>query len=239
MKYSIFHTSHCGSTLLTKLLSSKIESYSEPYWTHRPIRINSFILDSNAFHKEETLVKYPSGVCPMVSQVSGKKIFLYRNLKEHLFKFRAVGDYQFSYYFNFFLQQKHPATVDMPLDSKLQKHVFLWVNRVLWIQKEKEILWVKSRDFFAHKEKELKKITTFFEIPAVTNLTASFVDVKKLGYNGNDIPIHQVVADTKNVSTVRANHGIIPEELINEDEEILQVVEILSNSSIPIDKSLY
>ena len=160
MKCSIFHTSHCGSTLLVKLLSPKIESYSEPNWTHEPIQNNSFMLHSDTLHKERTLVKYPSGVCPMVSQVSGKKVFLYRNLKEHLFKFRSVGDYQFSYYLDFFLKQRHPAIADMPIDSKLQKHLFLWANRVLWVQEEKEVLWIKSRDFFAHKEEELKKITT-------------------------------------------------------------------------------
>ena len=239
MKYSIFHTSHCGSTLLVKLLSSQIESYSEPDWTHQPVRTNNFTLGSDSFHKEGTLVKYPSGICPMASQVSGKKMFLHRNLKEHLFKFKSVGDYQFSYYLDFFLKQRHPALADMSIDSEIQKHVFLWANRVLWVQEEEEVLWIKSRDFFAHKEKELKKITTFFEIPEITDLTASFVDVKRLGYNHNNIPIHQVVADAKNISAVRANHGFIPKELINEDEEILQIVEKFSNSNIPIDGSLY
>jgi AAA15 family ATPase/GTPase len=37
MKYSIFHTSRCGSTLLACLLSKSIPTLAEPSWSRQPI----------------------------------------------------------------------------------------------------------------------------------------------------------------------------------------------------------
>ena len=76
MKYSIFHTSHCGSTLLASLLSQVVTTYTEPEWTHSAVKDCLTKLPTH-LHADETLVKYPSIFCPHILKVPGKKVFLF------------------------------------------------------------------------------------------------------------------------------------------------------------------
>ena len=98
MKYSIFHTSNCGSTLLATLLRNSIETYSEPTWIDKIYlqKTDEFLGEYNyekwddivkrkkLFHKDNTLVKYPSYASFLSNMVSGKKIFLYRVTAENV-----------------------------------------------------------------------------------------------------------------------------------------------------------
>ena len=80
MKYSIFHTSQCGSTLLATLLRGNKRTYSEPPWACKATMENIFSAE------DDTLVKYPSLATFACRLLPGKKIFIYRDLKDHLEK---------------------------------------------------------------------------------------------------------------------------------------------------------
>ena len=80
MKYSIFHTSQCGSTLLATLLKEKKITYSEPPWSCRIDMLN--ILSA----EDETIVKYPSFASLVCRILPGKKVFIFRGLNDHLEK---------------------------------------------------------------------------------------------------------------------------------------------------------
>jgi len=88
MNGSILHTSHSGSTLLAYLLSPLAEVYSEPIWTHQMIQEKRSLQQIDSM--EGVIVKYPSGLCHLAPNIKGSKVFLYRNLGEHLLKLRAV-----------------------------------------------------------------------------------------------------------------------------------------------------
>ena len=83
----IFHTSHCGSTLMTALLSTVVnDTYSEPGMTHEFIKNKQYDLAFDYKLGQKTVVKLPSGLCHLAPQSKERGIFLYRNLKEHLIK---------------------------------------------------------------------------------------------------------------------------------------------------------
>ena len=95
-QYSIFHTSHCGSTLLASMLSKSIPTITEPSWSHRihkqPGKTNTInFLSSNLV--DNTLVKYSSMYCYVAPLVDGKKIYLYRTLQSHLEKMLSNSSY--------------------------------------------------------------------------------------------------------------------------------------------------
>jgi len=89
----IFHTSHSGSTLLAYLLKNFCDVYTEPKWTHEMIDNHSSTeyLQENLDQYKTGIIKFPSEFCYMAPQLNGKKIFLYRDLKNHLFKFINHG----------------------------------------------------------------------------------------------------------------------------------------------------
>lgn len=95
MKYSIFHTSHCGSTLLACMLSSSVDTITEPKWSHEIRFTNNMakkiqLIKEN--HKDNLLVKYSSLCTEVAPKVDGKKVFLFRNILDHLNKLQ--GDIQ-------------------------------------------------------------------------------------------------------------------------------------------------
>jgi hypothetical protein len=83
----IYHTSHCGSTLLAALLSIvNQETYSEPNIFHSAIKNGVYELNLECFIDNSTIIKIPSGMCHSAIQYDVKKVFLYRSLEEHLVK---------------------------------------------------------------------------------------------------------------------------------------------------------
>ena len=83
MKYSIFHTSFCGSTLLACLLSKSIPTLAEPSWACH---------DFNNNHLDEHLVKYPSRAYQLIPNIDSKIVFLYKNFEDHLNKLESVRE---------------------------------------------------------------------------------------------------------------------------------------------------
>lgn len=96
MKYSILHTSHCGSTLLACLLSKSVPTLTEPKWSHQILDqvsiLNKIKLLEN--HKDGYLVKYPSMTYDVYPFLEGKKVFLYREVFDHM---KKLGDDSYEY----------------------------------------------------------------------------------------------------------------------------------------------
>ena len=96
MNYSIFHTSHCGSTLLAALLSQSLPTITEPRWSHQ-IKNHKSKEDIKK-HIESNLIdgqltKYSSAYTHVAPLVSGKKVFVYRKLNHHLQKMVSNPEY--------------------------------------------------------------------------------------------------------------------------------------------------
>lgn len=164
--YSIFHTSHCGSTLLACLLSKSVPTLTEPSWSH-DIRFVDSLEDKvklvEANHKQNILVKYPSLVCDIAPHITGKKVFLYKNFEDHLCKMRAV----------------HQG-----LD---EEHAMFWCFRFANLIKAKDVLFIECNYFLNNQQQVAKEVCNWFGIDYVP-VEIDF-HVKDAGYNHRDEPI--------------------------------------------------
>jgi len=161
--YSIFHTSHCGSTLLACLLSKSVPTLTEPSWSHNIKFVDSIedkvkLVEAN--HKENTLVKYSSLVCDVAPYIAGKKVFLYREYQDHINKLQPV--------------------------DKEQEGLF-WCFRFANLIKAKDVLFVGSNYFLENQQKVAKEVCDWFDIEYVP-IKINF-HVKQAGYNNRDEPI--------------------------------------------------
>ena len=183
MKYSIFHTSHCGSTLLAKLLSESIETYSEPPW--------SMFTDMKLIFagQDNTLVKYPSRTSLACRLIPGKKIFLYRDLQDHLEKITSkpqVLDIHLSVHYPFF---KHIRNLfpDLKVNNDIEKLAFVWAQIYLDVYFSQNVLFLKANDFFLKPEESVQKVVDFFEIKLIKNFEYTKFYVKEDYLNKEEV----------------------------------------------------
>jgi hypothetical protein len=156
MKYSIFHTSRCGSTLLACLLSKSIQTLAEPSWSCQPTEN----IDFEKNHKEECLVKYPSMAYQLIPNIDSKIVFLYRNLDDHLKKLESVRE------------------------INRQEEAFLWSSRFFFATQAEDIIFIESNYFLNNQKETCQLICDYFGIeykPVEINF-----HVKDAGFNGKD-----------------------------------------------------
>lgn len=218
----IFHTSHCGSTLLSSMLSSVAKVYSEPSWTHEFFRSHSVDFHKNLEqYSDDSIIKYPSGLCNFAPETEGKKVFLYRNLRNHLFhillKYR---DYPISYYYEYFLKYTHPKLKNLEMKSDGHKHVWLWANRFLWMLESKDVLFINTNNFLKNKQDTLGLVCNFFNLQIPTNFEFENYNVKSLKLNHNDLELCKVTPNYSHRSVIYPSYGIIPDEICFYDEEV-------------------
>ena len=162
MKYSIFHTSHCGSTLLACMLSNSIDTVTEPTWSHNIRQLpdmNDKMKVVNENHKDNLLVKYSSLVTDIAPNLEGKKVFLYRNILDHLSYLKADKN-----------------------EGKFW--LFRWHN----LLESKDVLYLPFDIFMYDKEKACQDICNHFGIEYKPTKKIDF-HVKEKGYNHNNNPI--------------------------------------------------
>ena len=160
MKYSIFHTSFCGSTLLACLLSKSIPTLAEPSWSGQPIDKINF--DNN--HLDGHLVKYPSRAYQLIPNLNSKIVFLYRNFEDHLNKLKSVRE------------------------INRQEEAFLWALRFSYATQAKDIIFIESNYFLNNQKETCQLICDYFGIeykPIEINF-----HVKDAGYLGKDTVIN-------------------------------------------------
>ncbi len=175
MKYSIFHTSQCGSTLLATLLKEKRRTYSEPSWACAGDMSNIFSAE------DETIVKYPSFASLACRIMPGKKIFIFRGLKDHLEKITskpsAMEKHLLRHYpFNKHVRNLFPKVV---ADNDLKKLAFVWAHMYLDAFYSQNVLFIDANKFFLEPIITLKLITNFFGFDLVEDLEPLNFYVKK------------------------------------------------------------
>ena len=161
MKYSIFHTSRAGSTLLACYLSRSLPTLTEPKWSHDIIEKDTIedklkLVKDN--HKDGMLVKYSSLCCDIAPHIEGKKVFIFRNILDHLIK--VEGD-------------------------KEEGHLYL--KRLGNILECTNTMWIPYNNFIEQKQKTVERVCNFFEIE-YKPVEIGF-HVKNQGFNHRDEPI--------------------------------------------------
>ena len=231
--YQIYHTSHCGSTLLTSMLSSAIPSYSEPSWCHQLIRGEDISFCQQIEKYENSLIKLSSGLCHFAHEMEDKKIFLYRNLKNHLFKLLTVDKNKNNYlntYYEYFLKNIHPNLEGIEFDTDEKKHVFLWANRVFWLLDSPNVFGVESNKFFLNRKEILNEICNFLELERIKNFSYENYDVKSIGMNDINIELGKVQPNMENKRITYPSYGVIEDAVCLCDDKIMEVVDWAKNN---------
>ena len=198
--YSIFHTSHCGSSLLVALLSKSIEAYSEPSWTHEIYKQKNQLdyVKNNA--KENCLIKYPSMYCNLMPLIDGKKIFLYRKLSSHLHKTQDVvgSDVAFSIMKQHFHQFTNNYNVSDDI-SATEKQTIMWASRMWHAIDSSNVMFVDFEDLIKHTDFTLHQICQFLNIEYIPVNIDFNVKIAGLHYVDTPINIDQATVKIKHI----------------------------------------
>jgi len=236
----IYHTSHCGSTVLAVTLAQDMEVYAEPDWAHRPTQgYEEFFLSDMKRLNETAVVKLPSATCVFAPQSEGKKVFIYRNLKPHLRKMvEDQLDYQVSQTYWFALTHIHPSL--RPAVAKAEtyghQHTILWANKVLWALEADQMLRVPCNDFFADPVSVVSKIHKHFGHTPTKPVERIAFDVKDANLNNKNEPLHTLIGK-KSGREVPEGYGTITEKECVNDEELCYFANWLTElvPSVPLD----
>ena len=250
--YHIFHTSHCGSTLLSVLLSKSLPTLTEPDWSHQIRNYDS--KDEAAFFiknrlRDNQLIKYSSVYCYMAPLLDGKKVFLYRTLTEHLRKMASKPEYlkgSLEFGISNIARFSHPQAPFSGLeDNFLLFHAYLWINRLLWIFETEDIALIDADEFLNNQQGVAKQVCDYFGVDYIP--VEIYGDVKKLGFNHNNLPINvsqkivkKQIVDPKNgidgtPGEVFSNIEIEPAT----EEDILSIVNLIKSRFPKISLEFY
>jgi hypothetical protein len=237
-KFSIFHTSFCGSTLLASLLSRSIDTYTEPSWSYQITdktlheEIESFILTN---HLDNSLVKYSSFYCYAAPLLPHKKVFLYRKLKHHLQKSLSYSNGTIKFNRDIMILKTHPYLKHISLTgSLLQICAYLWIDRLMWMKESSDVLWIDCDDFFDDTIGTAESVCDHFGI-TYCQLDIPF-HVKEAGFNHTDSPIRVNEIEHSNRTIINP----IDTKIVNFDNN-KQMSEIIKNiqESFPMIESKY
>jgi hypothetical protein len=159
---TIFHTSFCASTYLAVSLSKSITTFCEPDCSYK---LNS-TLELNKLG--DFLVKFPSSVCFLASQLNYKNVFLYRKLKDQLHKYKKnyfFYNQQLNNNYNIMKNNLHKKTKHFFYSNDfLLNSAFLWADRFNWLLDCKDVLYLETNDLLQNYTKKLNLICKFYEI---------------------------------------------------------------------------
>ena len=211
----IYHTSHCGSTLMATLLANSTTVYCEPPW--------SSSLLNGELELSNVTVKFGSGWCPFSNKLSGKKVFLYRKLKHHLFKIKSSHyiDSIISTKYEHHLNHCHPSLKKFQFKTDLEKIAFMWLNNVQWVKEVNDVLWIEANSFFENKKETMNQICNHFNLKQIKNYELSNVYVKSFGLIGNEKAINESeIPNLGTVKTLYPSYGVIEDDLCDQFSEI-------------------
>jgi hypothetical protein len=161
--YSIFHTSHCGSTYLSALLSKSLPTLAEPDWSHEVYNQENPLEYIKQHQKDNEIIKYSSVCCYLMPLIKGKKVFLYRKLHDQIQKKKDDGSVAF--HLSVMEKRFHPKTklIEHDYSPKLLQAI-LWADRVFWAIDSKDTMFVEANDLFKNPQFTAKQICKFFDI---------------------------------------------------------------------------
>ena len=186
--------------------------------------------------KDNTLVKYPSYSSMACRILSGKIIFIYRKLKDHLQKItssKTLLERNISEYYPF-CKNKRNLFPNFNLDNDFKKIAFVWLHRYLDAYYSQDVLKVDANDFFLNPKRVVKKVTDFFEIKPVENFDCLNFYVKK-DFNTTDKKLSSI--DPKFKVPYDSKSGYIDSSRFNDIEEWIRrevFNKIKSNQIFPL-----
>jgi hypothetical protein len=206
--HQIYHTSHCGSTLMATLLANSTVVYAEPSWVNNLIQNDELIEELT----DNTVIKFQSSLCHYSGHLSGKKVFLYRKLKHHLYKIKTSNytDNIVSTKYEYHLHHCHPSLKEYQFHTDLEKISFIWLNIIQWISETPDILWIETNSFLSNKKQTID-LSNFY--------------VKSFGLLGKETSINEaVIPHLGEVKTLYPSYGIVEDDLCTQYGDIKNLI---------------
>jgi len=193
VKYSIFHTSHCGSTLLSALLSKSIEVYTEPNWAHELYTQENKLNFVDIHHKENTLVKHSSVMCSLLPKVSGKKIFIYNKLYHHLIK-HGNNQKGLEFHRAVMLNDLHDKSKRQayPEGQIVAEKAYLWADRMFHAFDAQDTIFIDCEDLFKNETYVLEKICAFLNIEYIPTHLDFHVKIAGLLHRDDSVDVDKI-----------------------------------------------
>lgn len=235
----IYHTSHCGSTLMATLMANSTIVYCEPPWSEN-ILLNRDLEIPKDF--DNIVIKFGSGWCPFSNNLPGKKVFLYRKLKHHLFKIKSSHyiDNIISTKYEHHLNHCHPSLKEFHFQTDLEKIAFMWMNNVQWVREVGDVLWIESNSFFENKKETMNMVCEHFNLNKIKNYELSNVYVKSFGLIGNEKSINEAeIPNLGEVKSLYPSYGIIEDDMVMHDDGIKSTSEWVENTFPELKEFLY
>jgi hypothetical protein len=235
--HQIYHTSHCGSTLMATLLANSTVVYAEPSWIHNLIQNEKLIGELT----DNIVIKFQSSLCHYSEYLAGKKVFLYRKLKHHLYKIKSSNytDSIVSTKYEYHLYHCHPSLKEYQFHTDLEKIVFIWLNIIQWISETSDVLWIETNSFLKNKKETMDIVCDHFEIDRVKNFDLSNFYVKSFGLLGKETSINEtVIPHLGEVKTLYPSYGIVEDDLCDQYPEIGELISCFKEEFLHIDKDL-
>ena len=221
MTNQIYHTSHCGSTLLAYMLSNNCFVYNEPEWV---VMMTSGGQDKMFMYDESQVIKFTSYHTNLAKRFEGKKVFIYRNLEDHL-EWLSRNNHNYlieekQWPVDYLLKNSHKSVKHLieKCDTDLKKFAFMWGNAFALIKEARDVMYINSKDFFLDKEGIVKKVLSHFNIEEkekTYDVNTYVKDIRILGEDLNNNPMTKI--DCQN--DVADDYGIVT-EISNEVKEI-------------------
>jgi len=144
------------------MLSRSIDTVTEPKWSHDirhtdDLETKLKLVQEN--HKENLLVKYSSLCTEVAPHILGKKVFLFRDIIDHLQKIKGSKD-----------------------EAKF------WLYRWNNLLESSDVFFLQANQFFTDKHKACEDVCNHFNIEYKPVQEIDF-HVKQAGYNHNETPI--------------------------------------------------
>lgn len=231
----IYHTSHCGSTLMATLLANSTTVYCEPPWSH------NILLNNDLKISKDVAIKFGSGWCSFSSNLPGKKVFLYRKLKHHLFKIKSSHyiDHIISTKYEHSLSHCHPSLKKYQVKSDLEKIAFIWLNNVLWMNDTENVLWIETNSFFKNKKETMDLVCEYFSLEKVKNYELSNVYVKSFNLIGNEKAINEAeISNLGQIKTLYPSYGVVEDDMCDLYSEIKNILLEIKSQFTNVDVNL-
>lgn len=224
----IYHTSHCGSTLMAALLANSTFVYSEPPWAYDLLMNQPTNLINKSNVDNTIIIKFSSFYCNFSNNLPGPKLFLYRKLAHHLFKIKTSNyiDTIISTKYDKHLEHAHSSLSKYTPESNLERIAFIWLNNIQTIRDSKDILWIESNNFFADKKNTMNTVCDYFKVDRIKNFEISNIYVKSLNLIGNEFPINDIhIPNLGEIKSTYPSFGIVETDLAILDDQIKSIVD--------------
>jgi ligand-binding sensor domain-containing protein len=171
-----------------------------------------------------SVVKFQSLSLMKPVLLTGKKVFLYRPLLQHLHKIKTVENLWLKYRADILRGMVNKKDVWIP-DTDLEHVAYQWICSIIEMEKHKDVLWIKTNDFLENKVHIMNTVCNHFNLHRVTDYSLSSVNVKKMRINGKS-EICKVSIKNED-ERVCNNHGIIlKKDCI--DKEVIDLCKTIS-----------